>query len=160
MRYSTRLRGPRSMLNHALKPQQNRLKSKTGVMSENRLMPLARAAVSSWSALNRPKTSSVAVSRPMGSAEDPDERDQQADGFEHRAQARLAADEQREDFLEHVAEQQHKREHRHGEQQRGEHLGGQIFVQRFQGPWSFESLMEKDNGKFVRGFCSCAGQGF
>ena len=37
-------------------------------MSEIRLMPLARAAVSSWSALNLPKTSNVAVSMPMGRA--------------------------------------------------------------------------------------------
>ena len=56
------------MLNHALTPQQNRLNSNTGVMSDSRLTPLARAAVSSWSALKRPKTSNVAVSSPMGSA--------------------------------------------------------------------------------------------
>ena len=37
-------------------------------MSDSRLMPLARTAVSSWSALNRPKTSSVAVNMPIGSA--------------------------------------------------------------------------------------------
>jgi len=37
-------------------------------MSDNRLMPLARAAVSSWSALNRPNTSNVAVRKPMGNA--------------------------------------------------------------------------------------------
>ena len=37
-------------------------------MSDSRLMPLARTAVSSWSALNRPKISSVAVNMPIGSA--------------------------------------------------------------------------------------------
>lgn len=37
-------------------------------MSDTRLMPLARAAVSSWSALNRPNTSSVEVSMAIGSA--------------------------------------------------------------------------------------------
>jgi hypothetical protein len=56
------------MLNHALTPQHNRLNSSTGATSDRRLTPLARAAVSSWSALKRPKTSSVAVSRPIGSA--------------------------------------------------------------------------------------------
>ena len=56
------------MLIHALAAQHSRLKSRMGVMRESRLMPLARAAVSSWSALKRPKTSSVAVSSPIGSA--------------------------------------------------------------------------------------------
>ena len=39
----------------------------TGVTRLSRLTPPARAAVSSWSALNRPKTSSMAVSNPIGS---------------------------------------------------------------------------------------------
>ena len=37
-------------------------------MRATRLTPLERTAVNSWSALKRPKTSSVAVSMPMGSA--------------------------------------------------------------------------------------------
>ncbi len=37
-------------------------------MSETKLMPLARTAVSSLSALKRPKVSNVAVSIPIGSA--------------------------------------------------------------------------------------------
>ena len=52
----------------ALKPQQSRLNNSTGEMSESKLTPPARAAVSSWSALNRPNTSSVAVMKPIGSA--------------------------------------------------------------------------------------------
>jgi hypothetical protein len=44
----------------------------------------------------------------------------------------LAVDEQGEDFLEDIAEQQHKGEHHRRQQQRGQHLTGQIFVQRFQ----------------------------
>ena len=39
-----------------------------GLIAENKLMPLARIAVSSWSALKRPKISSVAVNIPIGSA--------------------------------------------------------------------------------------------
>jgi len=67
-KYSTRERGPRSILNQALRPQQNRLSISTGVTREMRLMPLARAAVNSWSALNRPNTSKAAVMNPIGRA--------------------------------------------------------------------------------------------
>jgi hypothetical protein len=60
------------------------------------------------------------------------ERNQQHDGFGKNSEPRVAANEQRENVLKHVAQQQNKREYRHGQQQRGEHLAGQVFVQRFQ----------------------------
>ena len=44
------------------------LSSRIGVLSASKLMPLARTAVGSWSALNRPNASSVAVNIPIGSA--------------------------------------------------------------------------------------------
>ena len=56
------------MLIHALKPHNNRLNTSTGVINVSRLMPLERAAVNSWSALNRPNTSNAAVNIPIGSA--------------------------------------------------------------------------------------------
>ena len=56
------------MLIHALKPQSARLSSRMGEINETRLMPLERTAVSSWSALKRPNTSSAAVNMPIGSA--------------------------------------------------------------------------------------------
>ena len=54
-----------------------RLNSRMGLISDSRLMPLARTAVSSWSALNRPNTSSVAVNMPIGQSEHPGKWDQQ-----------------------------------------------------------------------------------
>ena len=63
----------------------------------------------------------------------PDERDEQADGLSQGARAGVAADQQGEDFPQHIAEQQHEGEHRHRQAQRGENLTKQICVQRFQG---------------------------
>ncbi len=57
-----------SMLIHALRPHKTRLNTRIGVTNATRLIPLDRTAVSSWSALNRPNTSSAAVSIPIGSA--------------------------------------------------------------------------------------------
>jgi hypothetical protein len=39
-----------------------------GAANDNRLTPLARAAVNSWSALNRPNTSTVEVNMAIGNA--------------------------------------------------------------------------------------------
>ena len=116
------------MLIHALKPQQSRLKNKTGMMSESRLMPLARTAVSSWSALKRPNTSSIAVSNPIGSAKTQTNGTSRPMASSHGAERGVAADQQREDFLEHVADEQHEGEHRHRHEQRGQHLAGQIIM--------------------------------
>src|ERR1051326_1762500 len=65
---TTRQRGPTSMFTQALSAHKARLNNKMGLVIESRLMPLARTAVSSWSALNRPKIKSVAVNIPIGSA--------------------------------------------------------------------------------------------
>jgi hypothetical protein len=45
----------------------------------------------------------------------------------------VAADQHRQYFLQHIANKQHKREHSHRQNQRGEDLAGQINVQGFQG---------------------------
>src|SRR5258706_10228241 len=57
-----------SMLISALTAHSARLNRRIGLTSESRLMPLARTAVSSWSALNRAKINSVAVNIPIGNA--------------------------------------------------------------------------------------------
>ena len=56
-----------SKFSQAHKPLTATLNNSTGATRLTRLMPLARAAVNSCSALKRPKTSRVAVSIPMGS---------------------------------------------------------------------------------------------
>ena len=67
-----------------------------------------------------------------GQGIDPEEGDDQPNGFEHQAEARPAGDEQGEDFLEQVAHQQDEGEPHHGQGQRGQHLPGEIFVKCFQ----------------------------
>jgi len=73
------------------------------------------------------KTSNVAVSRPR-------QRIDTNDGSKGRwlpdRAMRACVDQQQEDFLS-TCEQQHKREHRHGQQQRGEHLQCQILCSVF-----------------------------
>ena len=54
------------MLIQAQSPLKTTPKKRTGVTTATRLIPLARTAVNSWSALKRPKTRSVAVSIPIG----------------------------------------------------------------------------------------------
>ena len=57
-----------SMFTHALSAQSARLNNKIGLVIDSKLMPLARTAVNSWSALNLPNISSVAVNIPIGNA--------------------------------------------------------------------------------------------
>jgi hypothetical protein len=45
----------------------------------------------------------------------------------------VAADQQSENLLQHIAQQKHERKNTHGHQQRGEDLPDQIFVERIQG---------------------------
>src|ERR1035437_9353532 len=56
------------MFTSALRAHKATLNSRIGLTRDSRLIPLARTAVSSWSALNRPKTSRVAVNMPIGRA--------------------------------------------------------------------------------------------
>ena len=63
--------------------------------------------------------------------EDEDERNQQRHGLRDAEQRGLVIEQQREDFLHHVAQQQHKDEHGDAEQQRRHNLPGEIKVQGF-----------------------------
>src|ERR1035437_7105384 len=56
------------MFTSALRAHSAKLNNRIGLIRDSRLTPLARTAVSSPSALKRPKTSSVAVNMPIGSA--------------------------------------------------------------------------------------------
>ena len=98
-------------------------------MSDSRLMPLARTAVSSWSALNRPKTSSVAVSIPMGSAKTQAKGTSRAAASATTPKVTWPIDQQGEDLLQRVAQQQHKGEDHHGNEQRRQDLAHQVCVQ-------------------------------
>jgi hypothetical protein len=59
--------GAMSKFNQAHNPLTATLNSSTGVIKLIKLIPLARAAVNSCSALKRPKTCRAAVNIPMGS---------------------------------------------------------------------------------------------
>jgi len=85
--------------------------------SDNKLMPLARAAVSFLIGAETTEHQQRRGEQTHWQRKYPDERNQQTDCLKHCAGAHLAIDDQREDFLEYVAEQQYKGEHRHGQQQ-------------------------------------------
>ena len=57
-------------MNQKHTPHNTSERATTGTMADAKLMPPARMAVNSWSALNRPNVSSDAVSIPIGSAKD------------------------------------------------------------------------------------------
>src|SRR5690349_5811516 len=63
--------------------------------------------------------------------ENQNERNKQPDSFGHDAESYLPADEWLENFFDDTPEQKHKREHRHGERKRRQHLPRQIYVQSF-----------------------------
>ena len=62
-----------------------------------------------------------------------DIRNQKPQRLENHPQRSLPADQQFDDFPQHIAEQKHKRENGHGHEERGENLAGKIPVQRFHG---------------------------
>ena len=116
-----------SKFSQAHKPLTATLNSRTGVIRLIKLMPLARAAVNSWSALKRPKTSSAAVSMPMGSekASTYGISKQDAVARPRRGSAwRLIS--RLQDLLDDVAQQENQREDKHRHTQRRQHLARQV----------------------------------
>ena len=59
------------------------------------------------------------------------ERNQEAQRLRDQPNRRLAIDQQREDLLQQVSEQEHEREHCNSHRQCGQHLSGQVKMERF-----------------------------